>query len=255
VALLNSLLADVGILPLIALLVAAFCTSMVHGATGVAGGILLAAIAAPLLGVKAVVPVLSIALLISHSARAILNIKQFDKQAYLQLVFPAIPFIIIAALIYGQLSNAAIAFTLGFIVLLSIPIRRMANALKLSPTKPVVIAAGAIYGSLSGVSIGPGMLLLPVLLSMGLNRQAFVATLAAIALTTNIVRISVYGFSDLLSAQNLLLGVLVGLATIPGTWVGRGLLRRMTDEKHIVYVEWLIVLGALNFFWLAYKQL
>jgi len=249
------ILNDVGIVSLIILLLAAFFTSMIHGATGIAGGFLLAAVAAPILGLQIVVPVLSITLLISHGARAFFNIGQLDKQAFVRIVIPAVPCIIAAALLYGRLSNATIAILLGTVVMASIPLRRWAKSSKFRTTNPILLFTAIIYGGVSGVSIGPGMLLMPVLLGLGLNRQAFVATLAAIALVTNIVRASVYGVSDLLNSQTLLLGVLVGLATIPGTWIGRGVLKRMTDERHVVLVEWLMVIGGLNFFWLAYRQI
>ncbi len=249
------ILNDIGITWLALLLLAAFFTSMIHGATGIAGGFLLAAVAAPILGLKIVVPVLSITLLISHGARAIFNVAQFDKDAYIRITIPAVPCIIIAALLYGRLSNATIAILLGSVVLSAIPLRRWTKSSQIKTSNSMLTVAGGVYGTVSGLSIGPGMLLMPVLLGRGLNREAFVATLAAIALTTNIVRSGVYGMADLLNAQSLLLGVLLGLATIPGTWIGRGVLRRMTDEKHVVWVEILMVIGGLNFFWMAIRHL
>jgi len=73
---------DIGVLALLILLLASFITSMVHGATGIAGGFLLAAVAAPILDLQLVVPVLSITLLISHGSRALFNIRQFHLETY-----------------------------------------------------------------------------------------------------------------------------------------------------------------------------
>ncbi len=251
----TEILASIGLLPLIALLLVAFFTSMIHGATGIAGGFLLAAFAAPILGLKNVVPVLSITLLISHGARAFFNANKIDWQSYLRVMLPAVPCTIVAALAYGRMSNASIALLLGTVVLLSIPLRRWTQKLKIKTSKSMLMGAGSVYGTISGMAIGPGMLLMPILLGVGMKREAFVATLATIALTTNIVRASVYGVSDLLNPDTLLLGVLLGLATIPGTWVGRGILRNMTDAKHIMATEWLVVLGGLNFYWMAYRMM
>jgi len=251
----TEILGSIGLIPLIILLLASFVTSMIHGATGIAGGFLLAAIAAPIMGLQNVVPVLSITLLISHGARAFFNARQIDKHSYLRVMIPAVPFIIVAALAYGRMSNASIALILGAVVLLSIPLRRWTNRLQIKTSNRMLSGAGVVYGGISGIAIGPGMLLMPVLLGVGMNREAFVATLASIALTTNLVRASVYGVSDILNPNTFLLGILVGLATIPGTWIGRGILRRMTDAKHIVVIEWLMVLGGLNFFWMAYRML
>lgn len=253
--LLNQIISEYGAWQLAFLLVAAFVTSLIHGATGIAGGFLLAAAAAPILGMKAVVPVISITLLISHGSRAIFNLQDFNLKAYLGVVIPATPCIIIGALTYGKLSGAGIAFLLGTVVLLSIPTRRWCRNREFRTTRPVLHGVGALYGLIAGASIGPGMLLMPALLGLGMNRKAFVATLAAIALTTNIVRSTVYGATDLLSPTTLVLGLVLGLATIPGALVGRSVLRRMTDDKHALAVEWLVVLGGLNFYWLGFRIL
>lgn len=228
---------------------------MIHGATGIAGGFLLAAVAAPILGLHNVVPILSITLLISHGSRAFFNANKIDKRALLLVMIPAIPCIAITALAYGRMSGAAIAFLLGTVVLLSIPLRRWTKKLEIKTSKPMLAGAGAVYGSISGMAIGPGMLLMPVLMGTGMKREAFVATLAVIALSTNLVRSSIYGFTEILNPTTFLLGILMGLVTIPGTWIGRGFLRSMTDARHITLVEWLVVLGGLNFYWMAYRTL
>ncbi len=212
-------------------------------------------VAAPILGLQSVIPVLSVTLLISHSSRALFNLKMINWQVFKSIAMPAIPCIIIAALIYSRLSNAAIAFVLGTVVLVSIPLRRWASNHKMVPSRKVLAGAGVVYGSVSGVSIGPGMLLMPVLLSYGLSRQAFVATLAAIALTTNILRTTIYGVTDLLSSQYVAIAVVAGLCTIPGTWIGKHVLKKMTDERHTVAVEWLIIFGGLCFYWMGYQAL
>ncbi len=240
--------------PLIGLLfLAVIVTSAIHGATGVAGGFLMAAAIAPIIGVKAVVPVMSVALLISHSARALLNMRDFDRAVFFAIALPAAPCIIVVAILYGRMSSAAIAVVLGVVILASIPLRRWAQTHEMRTTRPALHAAGAVYGGLSGAAIGPGMLLVPFMLGYGLSKEAFVATLAVIALATNITRVSVFGGTELLGGSFLLLGLLVGLVTIPGNWIGRSVLRRMTNERHGGFVDVLTVLGALNFFWLAYR--
>lgn len=228
-------------------------TSAIHGATGVAGGFLLSAAIAPIIGVKPIVPVMSVALLISHSSRAILNAHHFDKKAFSIVCAAAIPCVILAAIFYGRMSSSLIAITLGCVILLSIPIRRWAQRKKVKASNKTLVGAAAVYGGLSGVSIGPGMLLAPFLLGYGLSREAFVATLAAIALVTNLTRTSIFGMSDLLYADYILLGILIGLVTIPGNWIGRSFLRKMSNENHSALVDVLTLIGAMNFFWLAFR--
>lgn len=230
----------------------ALITSAIHGATGLAGGFLLTAALAPIIGVAPILPVISIALLFSHASRAVLNRADFNVAAFWRVALAATPCIIATAWLYGRMSSTAIAVVLGCVILSTIPLRHGLAQRSIKAGSKTLAAAGAVYGSLSGVAIGPGLLLAPFLLGFGLGREAFVATIAVIALWTNITRLSVYGVTDLLNSDLLVLGLLIGLVTIPGNWIGRAFLRRMTDQRHATYIDILAFLGAMNFFYLAF---
>lgn len=238
---------------LVMICIIALVTATAHGATGVAGGFLMSAAIAPLIGVKPIVPVISVALLISHTTRALLNLKDFDREAFLIVAIPAFPCIILIATLYGSMSAPLIAILLGLVILMSVPMRHWAKSQQIKVHKAGLAGAGTAYGILGGFAVGPGMLLVPFMLGYGLSKEAFVATMAAIALMTNILRVGVFGSTDIFMGGYFMLGVLVGLATIPGNWFGRTVLRRMSNERHGRYVDILCVLGALNFFWLAYQ--
>lgn len=232
---------------------AAFISSLIHGATGIAGGMLMAAVLAILIGVKPVVPVMSVALLISHSARALLNAKSFDRRVFFLVSAAALPGLLLVCFVYGRLSAGWIGTVMGCVLLLSIPIKRYGARAKLALGRRGLAGASAVYGALSGASVGAGMVLSPFMLAFGMGREAFVATMAVIALTTNIVRVGVFGGTAQLDGGYLLLGVFVGLLTIPGNWLGRTLLRRMSDHSHSWVIEVLTVLAAGNFFYLAWR--
>lgn len=249
-----TIITDLGLPMMLAIGVAALVTSAIHGATGVAGGFLMTAVLAGLIGVKPVVPIMSVALLISHSSRMFLNRQNFKADVFWAVVLPATPCIILAAWLYGKMSSSMLAIVLGLVVLFSIPLRRWASSRQIKTTKKSLMGVGAVYGALSGASIGSGMLLIPFMLGYGLSRQAFVGTLAAIALTTNVTRVSVFSTTQLLDTQYLLLGVYVGLVTIPGNMIGRYVLRKITDGRHAFAVDVLTVLGGINFLWLAFHQ-
>ena len=58
--------------------VAALLTAVLHGATGMAGGIVMAAILSHIIGVKTAIPVMTIALILSHLSRAALYARDTD---------------------------------------------------------------------------------------------------------------------------------------------------------------------------------
>ena len=245
--------ADIGVWTFVVILIAGLVTSAVHGASGVAGGFLMAAALAPLIGVRPVLPVLSVALLVSHSTRALLNIGEFDRKAFTAVIVSSVPAIVLAAIVYGRLSTTTIAIVFAIVIVLSIPLRRIATSRNITATEKTLTGAGLVYGLISGLAVGPGMLLVPFLLGYGLTRHAFVATMAVIALSSNLTRVAVFGGTHLLNWDYLALGLAVGLITIPGNWLGRWILQRMSNEGHAGFVDVLTVIGAMNFLWLAWR--
>lgn len=247
----GSLVHEFGPWTLATVALAALVTSSIHGTVGVAGGFIMTAALALLIGVRPVVPVMSVALLVSHGSRSLLNLRDFDRTVFAAIIWTAIPMIVIGAFAYGVLPVPAIALVLGIVILSSIPVRHWTRSRDIKAGKRTLTAVGGIYGLLAGASIGPGMLLTPFMLGYGMTKEAFVATMAAVAFSTNVTRILVFGGTQLLDAQYVLLGILVGLATIPGNWLGRTVLRRMTAGTHDRLIDGFAVFGGLNFLYLA----
>ena len=251
---LRGLVTTFGGLTLLLLGAAALVTAAIHGATGIAGGFLMAAILANVIGAKATVPVMSVALLISHSARALLNARGFDARAFWIVSLPAVPAILVVAHLYVGMSPPAVALVLGLVLLVAVAMRRWARVRAIRSGPGLLASAGLGYGVLSGAAIGPGLLLSPFLLGFGLGREAFVATLAVIALMSNALRVGVFGATGLLPPDLAVLALLIGLVTVPGNWIGRTVLRAMSDERHASLVDLFCLVGALNFFWLAFAE-
>ena len=236
---------------LAAVLLSAFVTSIVHGGTGIGGGFLMAIVLAPLIGVEPLVPVMAVALTISGVARAFLNRDALHWPAYRHVMATALPGVVAGALVYGMLDATAIAVVLGTTILVSVPLRHWAARRSIRAGPRALGGAGAVYGTLSGASVGAGMLLIPFLTGAGLGRRQFVGTLAMIALTMNATRTAVYGGTDLLGDGWFELGLLCGLATLPGNWLGQRLLRGLGEGRHGVAIDALTVFGGLNILRLA----
>jgi uncharacterized membrane protein YfcA len=247
----EALYGELGFWTLVAIAAAALVTSTIHGAVGVAGGFLMTAALSLLIGVRPVVPVMSVALMMSHGTRSLLNVRAIDRAALMSVMIAAAPMLVIGALLYGFLPTRAIAVVLGVVILSSIPIRHWAHARAVKAGRGTLSAVGATYGFLAGGSIGAGMLLTPFMLGYGLSRESFVATMAVIALASNIIKIGIFGGIKLLDAHYLLMGVLIGLVMIPGNWIGRTFLRGMASSTHDRLIDFFAVVGGLNFFYLA----
>ena len=108
-----------------------------------------------------------------------------------------------------------------------------------------------IWGMLAGNVIGPAFFLAPFLLGTGMNRLAFAGTLASITFVMNALKLTVFGATNLITYELLVLGVLIGVMTVPGNWVGRSILKKMKDTDHRLIIDILTVLMIVNFIYLA----
>ena len=242
-----------GIAPSILLFigVAALLTAILHGATGMAGGIVMAAILAHLIGIKAAVPVMTVALILSHLSRAALYAKETDWAIARRVLLYGCPTIVIGALVFSRISATTIAIVFAAFLSLSFPVKRWARRHDLRTGPKLLASASAVWGMLAGNVIGPGFFLAPFLLGTGMNRLTFVGTLATVTLVMNVLKAAVFGATSLIDVETLVLGAGIGLITIPGNWIGRSVLRRLRDSNHRVAIDVLTAVMILNFIYIA----
>ena len=242
-----SLLGQLDGLTLALVALAAFGTALFHSVSGFAGALLLSVCLAPLLGVKAVVPVVAVAMIISNSNRLFLFRQAIDWAVYRAIMITALPGIILGAVIYIYLPVAAIAIILGVFLILSIPLRRTLKKRNFKVGLRGLSIVGSGYGLISGTVFGAGMILGPFLLGAGVVGEGLVGMIAALGLTLNLTKSLVFGIGDLLDPTMLTAGILIGLCTIPGGYAGRWIVRRSALHVHTILVESLLVLGGCYF--------
>jgi uncharacterized membrane protein YfcA len=232
---------------LLLVVLAAFGTALFHAVSGFAGGLILSVCLAPILGVKAVIPVVSVAMVISNTNRLWLFREAVDWRIYRAVMITALPGIIIGALIYVYLPVEIIAVMLGVFLIISIPLRRYLKKHDFKVSLNGLTVVGGFFGLMAGTVIGAGLLLGPFLLGAGVIGEGLVGMVAAIGLTLNAIKIVIFGGAAVLNLQLLIAGILVGICTIPGAYAGRWIIRHTALRFHTLLVEILIFLGGCYF--------
>ena len=229
----------------------AFLTGMLHGATGMAGGVVMTAILSHMLGIKVAIPVMTCALVISHLSRVVIYWKDTSWQIARTVLLFGLPTTVLGALIFTVLDPRTVAIVFALFLSASIPIKHWASTHNIR-TGPVLLAsASSVWGMLAGNVVGPGFFLAPFLLGTGMNRLTFAGTLATVTLLMNLLKMTVFGATEMLDINLFVLGVALGLVTVPGNWVGSKVLRGMTDSHHRWIVDVLTLCLIVNFFYLA----
>lgn len=238
---------------LTAIAVAALLTGILHGAAGMAGGIVMASILAHLVGIKVAVPVMTVALVFSHLSRAIMYASETDWSITRRVLLFGCPTIVIGAIVFARISPTTIAIVFAAFLLSSFPIKYWAKRHQVSTGPKLLAGASVVWGMLAGNVIGPGFFLAPFLLGTGMSRMTFVGTMATVTLVMNALKLSVFGATDLISRDILYLGVAIGIITIPGNWLGRFILKKIKDSDHRIIIDAMTVLMIINFIYLALK--
>lgn len=245
---------ELELLTALLIVLAAFGTAVFHSVGGFAGGLLLAICLAPILGVKETVPVTATAITISNLTRVWVFRHSVQWRSFAAVFGTALPFIVLSAVIYISLPVRAVALLLGVFLLLAVPVRRAMDRRNFKVGSRGLALAAVPYGLISGSTFGAGMMLAPFLMGAGLAGEYLVGTVAAIGFCLNLTKSLVFGFSPLLDGDLFLKGVVIGLFTIPGAYVGRWIVRNTPLRIHSLFMEGFIFCGAAYFLWVASKQ-
>jgi hypothetical protein len=222
----------------------------VIGAVGGFGtGIILTAALAPLIGVKALVPVLAVAGVIINSGRFWFYRKSLDKRSFAIVLASGLPFLVLGAWIYSVLDARTLGVVLGLVIVSSVPLRRILKKHEIVIGPAGLAVGGGVFGLASGVATGTGVILISLLLGSGLAGPAVLATDALITIALDLSKAVLFQRFNLLDSQHFFTGVVIGVASIPGSALGAWLVARMHAHLHVLFMEGLILIGGGFMLW------
>ncbi|MBM3522737.1 MAG: sulfite exporter TauE/SafE family protein [Alphaproteobacteria bacterium] len=243
----------VGIDPLALALAAlvAFVSAIIAGVSGFGVGLVLPPFLAAVVGVEAVVPTMAVGMAITNGSRLWAYRRAVHWPAWSALMVAVLPLAIASAFVYTRLEHDAVAIVLGVFLIAMVPLRRVLARREFEPGWRTWLGIGGVYGGLSGVTTGVGALLIAGLMAAGLAGAPLVATDAAVSTVVNLVRLVVYSAHGLVGTREILVGMVVGGATVPAAFLARSLMARLPISAHVWIMEVLVILGGVSFLWRA----
>ena len=230
-------------------LLASFASAIVGGVGGFGTGIILTAALAPLIGVKALVPVLAVAGVIINSGRFWFYRRSLDKRSFGIVLAVALPFLVLGTWIYSVLDARTLGVVLGLVIIASVPLRRILKKREIVIGPAGLAVGGGVFGLASGIATGTGVILVSLLLGSGLAGPAVLATDALVTIALDFSKALLFGRFDLLDSQHFFTGVVIGVASIPGSALGAWLVARMHAHLHVLFMEGLILTGGGFMLW------
>jgi len=245
------LLLDASALAIVAAL--GIVAAVVGGMGGFGTGIILTAALAPFIGVKAVIPVLAVAGAIINGGRFWFYRHSVERRTLTLTLVCALPLLVLGTWIYSVLDARAVGTVLGVVVMLSVPLRRYLNHRRISLGRTGLAVGAGVFGLATGVASGTGVIMISLLLGTGMTGPAVLATDSMISIVLDVCKAALFQRFALLDEQTFITGVVIGVATIPGSAIAAWLVNRMHAHLHVLFMEGLILVGGASLLWNSWR--
>jgi uncharacterized membrane protein YfcA len=169
--------------------------------------------------------------LFSNISKIFLFRKGFDKKLVLYLGIPAVLFVSIGALLSKYINSTYLELGLaGFLMLFS-AFFMFAGDKIFKPTKLNSIASGVVSGFVAGLLGTGGAIRGMTLAAFGLTKEVFIATSAVIDFGVDLSRGAIYFSNGFVHLHDLpYIGILLVISII-GTFVGKKILTKISEER------------------------
>jgi uncharacterized membrane protein YfcA len=111
--------------------------------------------------------------------------------------------------------------------------------------------AGAVIGYITGIVLSTGPLSVPAFTSYGLLKGAFLSTEAASSLALMVSKVVTFQRIGALPPASLLQGLIIGVAVMAGSFVGKAIVQRMSMHAFQYVLDALLLCSGLSLLWAA----
>ena len=214
--------------------------------TGFGAGLILTLFLIPIIGTHSVVPVMAVAGLISNCGRCYAFRRHIHWLHARQLLWLGLPACCLGAYGYTLLNARWVGVALAITLLVSVAFRHWwLPRHRCQFNTATELSAGAAFGFINGGVTGTGVFLISILMSVGLTGPVLLATDALVSLVMGVAKVLLFGQTQALNMEFTLLGLVLGVATLPGAFIARYLLTRIPTKVHRIIMEAIVVIGAI----------
>lgn len=222
------------------------------GIIGTGSSIMLLPILVYQFGPKQAVPIMAVAAAMSNIAKVMAWWREVDWRAFAAYSIPGVPAAALGARTLVVLPSRVVDLALGMFFLIMIPMRRWLNTHKFHIRLWQLALAGTAIGYVTGIVLSTGPLSVPAFTSYGLIKGAFLSTEAASSLALMLSKVLTFQQIGALPPAALLQGLIVGGSVMVGTFIGKGIVQRMSINTFQHILDALLLVSGVSLLWAAY---
>ena len=224
-------------------LAASLAGSFITSAFGIGGGALLLAIMATLLPTAVLIPVHGLVQVGSNAGRLFLLFRWVHWPAVPAFAAGSVIGCVVGGLVFVELPVSAIQIGIGCFVIWSV-LNRPPKWVRRFP-----LITGVLSSFLTMFLGATGLFVSNYTKSFLLARHGHVGTQAALMSVQHSLKVIVFGLLGFGFASWWLMVLLMTIAGVVGTWLGRKVLGRMDDRGFLLILNTLLVLTSLRLIW------
>jgi uncharacterized membrane protein YfcA len=238
-------LSDLSFVELLLIAGMAIVASVIGGVAGYGTGALMPLVLVPIVGAEPVVPIIAISALFTNTSRATAFRHLIDwRRAAIALV-AAIPTAMLGAWGYTRLTGKGAMLVIGTMMALSVPLRRLSKRRGLTLSNGGLGIASFLWGVVVGGTSGAGIILLSMLMAVGLEGAAVIATDAIVSIVIGIVKIAVFGVFGAVTAKVVAVALLIGCVAFPGAFLAKAIVDRLPLHVHTAILDAVVIAGGV----------
>jgi uncharacterized membrane protein YfcA len=226
----------------------AFLASTLAAVTGFGGAAVLLPVLVAVFGVRAAIPILTVAQLVGNGSRVWFNRLDLDYRVVGWFALGGVPLALLGGFLFARAPLSALTRVLGIFLILVVVWRRW----RLGPPRRLplrsfaLIGAGASFLSALLGSVGP--IMAPFFLAYGLVKGAYIGTEALATVVMHVTKLVAYREAAVLSGRTVLAGLALGPIMIGGSWVGKRMVDRIPERVFVGIIEVTLVVAGLLLF-------
>ena len=226
---------------------AALVASLIAAVAGFGGAVIMLPVLVWAVGVQDAIPVLTIAQLMGNLWRVLLNRTELNWSVVKRFAIGVVPAATVGGIIFATAPGAVLVRALGVFLVLLVVYRHTPWGKHTRMTLRGFIPLGAAAGIISAIFGTTGPVTAPFFLAFGLLKGAYIGTEAMTTVVMHITKLAVYGKYALIGVHTLLIGIAIGVVMFLGTYLGKNILKRVSERVFPLIIEGAMLISGIIF--------
>jgi uncharacterized membrane protein YfcA len=224
---------------------------MLSGVVGTGSSMMLMPVLVMLFGPQQAVPIMAIAAIMGNLGKILAWWREVDWRACAAYCSTAVPGAALGVRTLLALPPHAVELALGLFFLAMVPTRRWLARRSIQFSLLHLALIGGVVGFLTGIVVSTGPITVPVFMSYGLVKGAFLASEAAGSLAVYGTKVAVFKYFGALPLRVVSDGLITGSALMAGSFAARHVVVRMSPRTFRLAVDGLMLSSGLSLLWAA----